>query len=123
MRMVGKKRAAILDWGLLIGLTAAAVLVAEVGGLRAEWEDAIVLTVIVFTIPITSFRSAWGLAAFWKNVALLFAAHSLVVLVVLQILPERRFGVPKLLLTVVGVAETVLIGTVLWKKTRPTKGD
>jgi hypothetical protein len=116
MRISKEKEFAILDWCLLLGITAAAVLISEVSGFRAEWEDVTILTVVVFTVVITTLRSSWG-PVFWRSVALLFAAHALVVLFVLQVLPQRRFGIPKLLLTAFGVAETFVIGTVLWKKT------
>jgi hypothetical protein len=121
MRIAEGKGFAILEWGLLIGLTAAAILISEASGLRAEWEDVMVLTVVVFAVLITSLRSAWGLVAFWRYLALFFAAHVLVILVTMQVLPERRFGIPKLLLTAAGVAETFFIGAMLWKKTAREK--
>jgi len=123
MRIAGGREFAIWDWGLVLGLTAVAILVSEVSGLRSEWEDAIVLTVAVFTVVITTLRPAWGRVVFWKNLALAFSVHAILVLMALQVLPERRFGIPKLLLTAVGVAETFLIGTVLWKKTATARSS
>lgn len=121
MRITKYEWFVILGWGLPIGLTVAGIAVSEAVGLRAEWEDLIVLTIVVFTVLITSLRSFWSLVAFWRNLAFLFAGHLLAVLIAVQLLPQRRFGIPKLLLTAVGVAETFLIGTVLWKTASSAK--
>jgi len=79
-------------------------------------EDVIVLTVVVFTVVITTLSSLWDSVAFWKNLAILFTVHAALMALILHILPPRRFGIPKLLLTAGGVAEIFLIGTLVYRK-------
>ncbi len=114
--MTGQKESAILEWAILLGLTACAVAVSEVIGLKQLWEDGVIYTVVVFTVVLRALRSAWGRKEFWQSLALVFTGHMIAVLVVLQALPPRRFGIPKLLLIPVGCIEFVFIAGILRKR-------
>ncbi len=114
--MIGQKKSAILEWVVLLGLTASAIAASEVIGLNHLWKDGVVFTVVVFAVVITVLRPAWGRKSFWSSLALIFAGHTIVLLVVLQALPPRRFGIPKLLLVPLGSIESVFIGGMLWKR-------
>ncbi len=114
--MIGQKKSAILEWVVLLGLTASAIAASEVIGLNQLWKDGVVFTVVVFAVVITVLRPAWGRKSFWSSLALIFAGHTIVLLVVLQALPPRRFGIPKLLLVPLGSIESVFIGGMLWKR-------
>jgi|SRR5205807_3823627 len=116
MRMVGQKKFAILEWVILLGLTACAIAAAEVIALNQLWKDGVVYTVVVFAVVLTGLRPAWGRKSFWSSLALIFAGHTIVLLVVLQALPPRRFGIPKLLLIPLGSIESIVIGGMLWKR-------
>lgn len=119
--MIGQKKFAILEWVIFLGLTACAVVASEVIGLNQLWEDGIVYTVIVFAAVVTALRPAWGRKSFWKTLALIFTGHTIALLVVLQELPPRRFGIPKLLLFPVGAIEGAFIAGMLWKRMAASK--
>ena len=114
--MTGQKESAILEWAILLGLTACAVAFSEVTGLKQLWEDGVIYTAIVFTAVLRALRPAWGQKSFWTSLVLIFAGHMIVLLVVLQALPPRRFGIPKLLLIPLGAIEGVFILGILWKR-------
>lgn len=114
--MIGQKKFAILDWGIVLGLTACAVAASEVIGLKQMWEDGVVYTVVVFAAVVTALRPAWRRASFWSSLALIFTGHMILLLVVLGALPPRRFGIPNLLLIPVGIIECGFILGFLWKR-------
>src|SRR5258708_35722543 len=114
--MIGQKKSAILEWVILLGLTACAIAASEVIGLNQLWKDAVVFTIVVFAAVITGLRPAWGRKSFWSNLALIFAGHTIVWLVMLQALPPQLFAIPKLLLVPIGGIESVFIAGILWKR-------
>ena len=114
--MIGQEKFAILEWVILLGLTACAIAASEVIGLNQLWQDGVVYTVVVFAAVVTGLRQAWGRKSFWSSLALIFAGHVIVLLVVLQALPPRRHGIPKLLLIPLGSIEVLFIGGMLWKR-------
>ena len=116
--MIGQKKSAILEWVILLGLTACALAASEVIGLNQLWKDGVVYTVVVFAVVITGLRPAWGRKSFWSSLALIFAGHTILLLAVLQALPPRRFGIPKLLLIPLAAVEGVFITGMLWKGTK-----
>jgi hypothetical protein len=119
--MIGQKKSTILEWVILLGLTACAIAASEVIGLNQLWKDGVVYTVVVFAVVITGLRQAWGRKSFWSSLALIFAGHTIVLLVVLQALLPRRFGLPKLLLVPIGGIESVFIGGMLWKRMKESR--
>ena len=119
--MTEQKKSTILEWVVLLGLTASAIAASEVIGLNQLWKDGVVFTVVVFAVVITVLRPAWGRKSFWSSLALIFAGHTIVLLVVLQALPPRRFGIPKLLLVPLGGIESVFIGGMLWKRMKASR--
>ncbi len=119
--MIGQKKSAILEWVILLGLTACAIAASEVIGLNQLWKDAVVFTIVVFAAVITGLRPAWGRKSFWSNLALIFAGHTIVLLVMLQALPPRRFAIPKLLLVPIGGIESVFIAGILWKRMKASR--
>jgi hypothetical protein len=114
--MIVQKKFVILEWVILLGLTACAIAASEVIGLNQLWKDGVVYTVVVFAVVLSVLWPAWGRKSFWTSLALIFAGHAIVLLVVLQALPPRRFGIPKLLLVPIGSIETVFIAGMLWKR-------
>jgi len=114
--MAGQKESTILEWVILLGLTACAIALCEVIGLTQMWEDCVVYTVVVFTVVLRALRSEWGQKEFWESLALVFTGHMVVVLVVLLELPPRRFGIPKLLLVPIGGMEFVFIAGIVKKR-------
>ena len=119
--MIGQEKSAILEWVILLGLTACAIAASEVIGLNQLWKDGVVYTVVVFAVVITGLRPAWGQKSFWSSLALIFAGHTILLLAVLQALPPRRFGIPKLLLVPIGGIESVFIAGVLWKRMKAVR--
>jgi len=119
--MIGQKKFAILEWAIMLGLTACAIAASEVIGLKQLWKDGVVYTVVLFAVIVTSLRPAWGRKSFWTSVALIFAGHTIVLVMVLQALAPRRFGIPKLLLIPIGAIEGVFITGVLWKRMKAVR--
>lgn len=115
------KSASLGEWAIIIGLTAIAVAVTELVGVGQKWGTAIVYTIVVFSVVIATLRPAWGRRAFWQNLVPLFLLHVLVLLVIEQSLPLRSEGPRGLPLTAAGMAESVLIGGVLWKRSMGAK--
>ena len=126
--MIGQKTSAILEWVILLGLTACAIAASELIGLNQLWKDGVVYTVVLFAVISTALRPAWGRKSFWSSLALIFAAHTVVLVMVLQALSPRRFGIPKLLLIPLGAIEGTFILGMLWKRmkvlrtSRPASG-
>jgi hypothetical protein len=114
--MIGQKKSTILELVVFWGLSICAVVASEVIGLDQLWGDGVVYTVVLFAAIGTALRPAWGRKSFWTSLALIFAGHTIVMLVVLQALSPRRFGVPKLLLIPIAAIEGTLIVGMLWKR-------
>jgi hypothetical protein len=114
--MTGQRESAILEWVIFLGLSISAVAASEVIGLKQIWEDGAVYTVVVFTAVLLALRPVWGRKSFWSSLALIFAGHTILLLAVLQALPPRRFGIPKLLLIPVFAIEFVFIAGILRKR-------
>jgi hypothetical protein len=121
--MIGQKKSPVLEWVILLGLTACAIAASEVIGLNQLWKDGVIFTVVVFAVVITGLRPAWGRKSFWSSLALIFAGHVILLTAVLQALPPRRFGIPKLLLIPVGAIEGVLILGMLWKRMKALRAS
>ncbi len=121
--MIGQKKFATLEWVIFWGLSICAVAASEVIGLKQMWEDGVVYTVVMFTAVLLALRPAWGRKSFWSSLALIFAGHTILLLAVLQALPPRRFGIPKLLLIPVFAIEFVFILGILWKRTRALRAS
>jgi len=116
MTVVERKKLSIGGWIAVFGLAALAVATTEFLGITQKWENGIVYTVIVFTAVIIPLRPAWGRRAFWQNLVVIFLLHVLALVVIEQSLPPGSRGPHGLPLTAVGMAEAVLIGSVLWKR-------
>ena len=119
--MIGQNKSTILELVIFWGLSICAVVASEVIGLKQLWEDGVVYTVVLFAAIGTALRPAWGRKSFWKSLALIFVGHMIVLLVVLQALPPRRFAIPKLLLVPIGGIESVFIGGMLWKRMKASR--
>jgi hypothetical protein len=118
-----QKKFAILEWAIFFGLLVCAVAAVEVIGLKQPWKDGVVYTVVLFAAIVTSLRPAWSRKSFWTSLAVILAGHMIVLVVVLQSLPPRRFGIPKLMLIPVGAIEGVFILGILWKRTKALKSS
>lgn len=116
--MIGQKRFAIVEWAIFLGVSISAVVASELIGLRQVWEDGVIYTVILFAAIGTAMRPAWRRKSFWTSLALIFTGHIIILAAVLQLLPPRRFGIPKLLLIPVGGIEGLLIIVMLWKRVK-----
>ena len=116
MSVAGGKNFSIREWALMAGLAAMAVAISEFVGVSQKWENAIVYTVIVFAVVVMALRPAWGRRAFWQNLVLVFLLHLLAIAVIEQSLPPGNEGPHGLPLTGAGMAESLLIGGVLWKR-------
>jgi uncharacterized membrane protein YhhN len=123
LEMIGQKKSTILELVIFWGLSISAVVVTEMIGLSRLWEDGIVYTVVLFAAIGTALRPAWGRKSFWISLALILIGHTIVLVLVLQALPPRRFGIPKLLLILIGTIEGVLILGMLWKRMKALRAS
>jgi hypothetical protein len=110
------------EWVIIFGLAAIAVALTEISGLSSKWEDATVYTVVLFTVVVLALRPAWGRRAFWEGLLAIFVLHVLAVIVLEQSLPAVAKGFHGVPMTIAGMAEAVLIGGVLWKRSMRSKG-
>lgn len=111
-----RNKTAIFDWVILLGALGLVITASEAIGLKHEWQDGAVYTVVLFTAIILSLRPGWGRASFWKSLALIFSGHIVLVMLAVQALPPRRFGFPKLLLIPIGAVEGLFILGFLWRR-------
>jgi hypothetical protein len=63
---------AVFEWLLLFGLTAIAIVLTKLLGLRGRWSDAVIYTVVVFTVVIQMLRPAWDRPILWLSLSLTF---------------------------------------------------
>ena len=119
MKTVDNK-STVLEWAILLGLSACAIAVSELVGLAPLWKDALVYTVVVFAVVLPTLHPPWRKREFWQSLAAVFIGHTFVLLLALMVLQEfparRRFGMPKLLLVPIGAVESVFVGGILWKR-------
>ena len=106
---------------IIFGSSFCAIGVSEMMQFSPLFEDFVVFTVLVFAVVVAVFMPAWRHTAFWKYLALVFAGHVIAVLFAFAVLRELppsqfRFGIPKLLLIPVALAETVVVSGMLWKR-------
>lgn len=118
--MIGHKRPTILEGVIVFGLTACAYAFSEVIGLAPAWKDGVVYTAAVFATVVAVLRPAWGRKTFWKGLTLFFVGHVIALFVLLQELPNRRFG---LLMFLAGAVEGVFILGMLWREMVPSKNS
>lgn len=114
--MTAKRKFAILEWAVVLLPSLFVVILAKVIGLNSLWKDGIVYTVVLFAAIISVERLAWRRTAFWKSLALILAAHTLILFSLLQMLTPNRFGMPKLLLIPFGLVEGVFILVIVRKR-------
>jgi hypothetical protein len=123
MRAAGEKKFSIVEWVVIFGLGATAVAITQFVAINQNWQDAIVYTVVLFTVVILALRPAWGRKAFWRNLTLIFVLHILAILVIEQSLPAGKRGLHGLPLTLIGMMEALLIAGALWKRSMRSKSD
>ena len=123
MRLAGLKEFTMLEWIILFAVMAAAVMATERLGLSRQWKDAVIYTVVVFTVVLVALRPAWGRSAFWQTLASVFAVHVVAVFIIIQAFPAAARGFPGLFLIIAGMAESVALGGVLWKRAVQSKSD
>jgi hypothetical protein len=116
MRVAGGKTLSIGEWVVAFGVVALAVAIAEFVGVSQKWEHAIVFTVLVFTAVVIALRPAWGRRAFWPSLMGIFLLHCIAIAVIEQSLPSTSSGPHGLPMVAVGMAEAVLIASILWKR-------
>ena len=117
MRLARRKDFTIGEWIGMSVVIGTAVLFAGLTTLNKKWVDAIVYTILLFTVLIVVLRPAWGRAAFWKNPFPIFALHVIAVIVVVQAIPPEWRGIPGFLQLAAGAVEGLLILAVIWRRT------
>jgi hypothetical protein len=110
------QRNSIIEWSVLLGLIVIAIFLTKLFALNQRWSDAVVYTVVVFTVVIEMLRPAWRRSALWRSLLLIFALHVIAILIFVQAMPRSWHGIPGLLMTVLGMTEGVLMISALWKK-------
>jgi hypothetical protein len=112
MRVSKSNKQAILEWTIVAGSVITATVVAEKVGLDDKWENALVYTVITFSVVIAVLRSAWGSAGFWWKLAGIFVLHVIIMTSILQILSPESQGFHGIPMIIAGTAEIFLIASI-----------
>jgi hypothetical protein len=115
----------VSEWLLLFGLIAIAVASTKLLGFSRRWSDALIYTVVVFTVVIQMLRPAWNRLILWRSLSLIFVLHVVGTLFVVEVMPRSWRGIPGLFMTLVGVTESLGVVAILWKKAglRERDGD
>ena len=116
MTMTLIKKPAIVEWVVFLVPPVLAVIASKTIGLSKMWEDGVVYTALLFAAIVSALRPAWGRKSFWTSLAIIFAGHVIALTAVLQMLPPRRHGIPKLLLLSLAFVEGSFIVAILWKR-------
>jgi hypothetical protein len=119
--VIRQKKSTIFEWAIFLGPSISAVVACEVVPLSPIWRDGVIYTVVLFAAIVSALRPAWGRKSLWTSLALIFVGHTIIVLAVLQMLPLRRHGIPKLLLIPVAAIEGSFILAILWKRMKALK--
>jgi hypothetical protein len=104
------------EWLAIVVVAAVMFLVSEYAGLPARWGNALLYTVVLFTIMIVSFHSDWRRRVFWRTLGLIFVMHSLSVGLLVQTMPNSDRGIAGLPMTLTALTESCVILGVLWKR-------
>jgi len=117
MHLAEKKSLTFLEWLALGATIAAAVVVAGKFGLNGKSTDAFVYTVILFAALAIALRSLWKRRQVWRNLALAFSVHALLLTVALLLLPKGWTDIPAIILIPAGFIEGLLLLRFVWKRT------
>jgi len=117
MRIAGRKEFSAWEWATIFGLSGATLVMCELAGIKERWADAAVYTVLLFTVVTLALRAAWGRPVFWRNLLGALVIHTLAIIATIHVLSPRVQRLPWLLLTAVGIAEGLVMASVLWKRT------
>lgn len=122
MHTVGRAESRLLKGIIVFGSPTCAIAASERMRVSPLLEDIVVYTVAVFAVVVAVLMPAWRRPALWKYLALVFTGHVIAVTFVIAVLREFppsqfRFGIPKLLLIPVALAEGVVVTGMLWKRT------
>lgn len=120
MRVTKSNKSAILEGTIIAGSTITAVVVAEKIGLADKWENALVYTVMVFSVVIAVLRSGWGSAAFWWRLAGLFLLHVIIMTTISLMLSPEAQGLHGIPMIIAVMAESLVIASILWRGVRPS---
>jgi hypothetical protein len=94
----------IWQWVIILGATAGALILSDWSRLNESQERAVAYSAALFVTLLVVLRPAWKLAQFWKRMAAVFVAHSVVVVCLLKLsVPEsaRLRGIPAILAVLV----------------------
>lgn len=107
----------VLEWMLLFGTLAVAVVTTKALHLREILADAVLYTVIVFSVVILALRAAWRRIVFWQNLIPVFMLHLIAVSVVVESFPRDSHGFSLIPFTLMAIVEALLIAGFVWRRT------
>ena len=103
-------------WPAIVMVAAGMFFLSEYAGLPTRWGNALLYTVVLFTLLIIVCRSDWSMPAFWRTVGVIFVIHSFLVILLMQIMPNSDKGIVGLPRTLAGLAEGCVILWALGKR-------
>lgn len=93
------------EWLFGGGTFAAAIVVSILANLAPKGQDALVITVVLFTAVLTALRAAWHETMFWVGFASVLLVHIVAVYFITRALPPMGEGPRGLLFILTGLAE------------------
>lgn len=113
-----KRSMSIVEWLVLFGFFSLAIVTTNLLHLEQRWSDAVVYTVVVFTIVIQLLHPGWGRPSFWKGFLLILILHIIAISVLVESMPREWRGIPGLFQVLFGMTEGMAVLAVLWKKAK-----
>lgn len=109
-----RSRLTIREWVVFIGVLGAAMAATKLFSVSAKWENAILDTVMIFTLVLICTRRVWGQGNFWLDLVAIFLFHCIILGGIVQSLPAESAGLHGVLMIPVMMAEGGFIVFVLW---------
>jgi hypothetical protein len=115
--MLGKNTS-FFEWVIIFGSLIAVIATSEALRISEKWESACAYTIMVFVVVVISLRPTWGRSIFWWRLAGVFVIHVLLISIITQFLPATSQGFSGIPMIIAGIAEVLMVGTILWRGTR-----
>jgi hypothetical protein len=104
-----KKGLSFWDGVTVFALAVAAIAISNWLDLNHKWENALVYTVLLFTIVTLALRHFWNRARFWSYWLLALALHLFIFFPVVRALPPEWRGIPATIFVPAMMIEGVLL--------------
>lgn len=81
-----------------------------------NWEDALILTLVLFSSLAISLRPAWSNPLLWRDLTVAFVLHALILAAIVEIFIANSMKIKGFERTIVVVVEGIIILSILWRR-------